>query len=41
MLRALGKGDHFRLATGRGDEARHGGAPDKRGEIRVPTRDFR
>ena len=40
MLRALGRGD-VRLATGRGDEARHGGAPDKRGEIRVPTRDFR
>ena len=37
MLRALGRGD-VRLATGRGDEARHGGAPDKRGEIRVPTR---
>jgi error-prone DNA polymerase len=41
MLRALGRGDDFRLATGRGDEARHGGAPDKRGEMRVPTRDFR
>ncbi len=40
MLRALGRGD-VRLATGRGDEARHGGAPDKRGAIRVPTRDFR
>ncbi len=40
MLRALGRND-IRLTTGRGDEARHGGAPDKRGEIRVPTRDFR
>ena len=32
--------DIFPFQTGRGDEAKHGGAPDTRG-IRVPTRDFR
>jgi error-prone DNA polymerase len=41
MLRSVGKRDEaFTFPTGRGDEARHGGAPDSRG-IKVSTRDFR
>ena len=41
MLRSVGSRDEaFPLRTGRGDEAKHGGAPDARG-IRVTTRDFR
>jgi error-prone DNA polymerase len=41
LLRSIGARDEaFPLRTGRGDEAKHGGAPDTRG-IRVPTRDFR
>jgi error-prone DNA polymerase len=41
-LRGLGRKEaEFAWPTGRGDEARHGGAPDPRGEIRVATRDFR
>ncbi len=41
MLRSVGARDEdFPFRTGRGDEARHGGAPDMRG-IKVPTRDFR
>ena len=41
MLRSVGARDEgFPFRTGRGDEAKHGGAPDMRG-IRVPTRDFR
>ena len=40
-LRSLGSRDEaFVPATGRGDEARHGGSPDSR-EIKVKTRDFR
>ena len=44
LLASLGRAeDDFPLRTGRGDEAKHGGAPDPRehGGIRVPTRDFR
>jgi error-prone DNA polymerase len=41
MLRSVGaRGEAFPFRTGRGDEARHGGAPDTRG-IKVSTRDFR
>jgi error-prone DNA polymerase len=42
-LRGVGQlgGEAFAWPTSRGDEARHGGAPDPRGEIRVATRDFR
>ncbi len=41
MLRSVGaRDDAFIVRTGRGDEAKHGGAPDKRG-IKVATRDFR
>jgi error-prone DNA polymerase len=41
MLRSVGARDvAFAPVTGRGDEARHGGAPDSR-EIKVRTRDFR
>jgi error-prone DNA polymerase len=46
LLASLGRmEDDFPLRSGRGDEAKHGGAPDPRehgsGGIRVPTRDFR
>jgi error-prone DNA polymerase len=49
LLASLGRAeDDFPLRSGRGDEAKHGGAPDPRehprrhgGGIRVPTRDFR
>jgi error-prone DNA polymerase len=46
LLAGLGRTeDDFPLRSGRGDEAKHGGAPDPRehgsGGIRVPTRDFR
>ena len=42
MLRSVAARDEFRLPTGRGDEARHGGGPDSReAGIRVRTRDFR
>jgi len=41
MLRSVGARDEaFVVPTGRGDEAKHGGAPDSRG-IKVSTRDFR
>jgi error-prone DNA polymerase len=41
LLRSVGARDEdFVIPTGRGDEARHGGAPDPRG-IKVQTRDFR
>jgi error-prone DNA polymerase len=41
MLRSVGCRDEaFVVRTGRGDEAKHGGAPDSRG-IKVSTRDFR
>jgi error-prone DNA polymerase len=41
MLRGIGvREEAFPYRTGRGDEARHGGAPDPRG-IKVATRDFR
>jgi error-prone DNA polymerase len=41
LLRSVGARDEaFPLRTGRGDEAKHGGAPDPRG-IKVATRDFR
>jgi error-prone DNA polymerase len=41
LLRSVGSRDEaFVVPTGRGDEAKHGGAPDSRG-IKVPTRDFR
>jgi error-prone DNA polymerase len=43
LLAELGRQD-FPVTTGRGDEARHGGAPDPREHgsgIKVPTRDFR
>ncbi len=41
LLRSVGARDEaFPFRTGRGDEAKHGGAPDMRG-IKVPTRDFR
>jgi len=41
MLRSVGSCDEaFVVRTGRGDEAKHGGAPDSRG-IKVNTRDFR
>ncbi len=41
LLRSVGARDEpFPFTTGRGDEAKHGGAPDTRG-IKVPTRDFR
>ncbi len=41
MLRSVGdRDDAFVVRTGRGDEAKHGGAPDVRG-IKVHTRDFR
>ena len=42
MLRSVGDrmDEAFPFRTGRGDEAKHGGAPDMRG-IKVPTRDFR
>jgi error-prone DNA polymerase len=41
MLRSVGSRDEaFVVRTGRGDEAKHGGAPDTRG-IKVSTRDFR
>ncbi len=41
MLRSVGaREEAFPFSTGRGDEAKHGGAPDMRG-IKVPTRDFR
>ncbi len=41
MLRSVGdRDDAFVVRTGRGDEAKHGGAPDVRG-IKVSTRDFR
>ena len=40
-LRSVGsRDDAFVVRTGRGDEAKHGGAPDVRG-IKVSTRDFR
>ena len=40
-LRSVGdREDAFVVRTGRGDEAKHGGAPDVRG-IKVSTRDFR
>ena len=35
------RGENFPLPLTRGDEARGGGAPGPRGNIRVPTRDFR
>jgi error-prone DNA polymerase len=43
QLRSLGAQDAegFAWPTSRGDEARHGGAPDPRGGIQVATRDFR
>jgi error-prone DNA polymerase len=52
LLAGLGtRADDFPLRQGRGDEAKHGGAPDPRehprehgravGGIKVPTRDFR
>jgi error-prone DNA polymerase len=48
LLRGVGNLDGFTWPTGRGDEARHGGAPDHRDgprrrvpEIQVATRDFR
>ena len=45
LLASLGRAeDGFPLRSGRGDEAKHGGAPDPRehgSSIRVPTRDFR
>jgi error-prone DNA polymerase len=45
LLASLGRAeDAFPLRSGRGDEAKHGGAPDPREHgsgIRVPTRDFR
>jgi error-prone DNA polymerase len=45
LLAGLGQlEDDFPLPSGRGDEAKHGGAPDPRERgagIRVPTRDFR
>jgi error-prone DNA polymerase len=45
LLASLGRvEDDFPLRTGRGDEAKHGGAPDPREHgsgLRVPTRDFR
>jgi error-prone DNA polymerase len=41
LLRSVGaRNEAFPHRTGRGDEARHGGAPDMRG-IKVHTRDFR
>jgi error-prone DNA polymerase len=40
LLRSVGAREDFVIPTGRGDEARHGGAPDPRG-IKVQTRDFR
>ena len=43
LLRSVGD-RAFTLRTGRGDEAKHGGAPDSRERgrgIKVPTRDFR
>ena len=41
MLRSVGgRNEAFAPATGRGDEARHGGGPDSR-EIKVKTRDFK
>jgi error-prone DNA polymerase len=41
MLRSVGSREEaFPFRTGRGDEAKHGGAPDTRG-IKVSTRDFR
>jgi error-prone DNA polymerase len=41
LLRGIGARDEsFPHRTGRGDEAKHGGAPDPRG-IKVATRDFR
>ncbi len=40
LLRGIGDREAFPHRTGRGDEARHGGAPDPRG-IKVTTRDFR
>lgn len=45
LLRAVGERGDMAWPTGRGDEARHGGAPDHRDKrppnIRVATRDFR
>ncbi len=42
LLRSLGSGaGEFPHATGRGDEAKHGGSPDSRQSIKVKTRDFR
>jgi error-prone DNA polymerase len=45
LLAGLGRvEDDFPLRSGRGDEAKHGGAPDPREHgsgLRVPTRDFR
>jgi error-prone DNA polymerase len=45
LLAGLGsRTDDFPLRSGRGDEAKHGGAPDPREHgsgIKVPTRDFR
>ena len=41
MLRSVGSRGEFPFRTGRGDEAKHGGAPDHRETIKVPTRDFR
>jgi error-prone DNA polymerase len=42
MLRSVGaRGGEVPWRTGRGDEAKHGGAPDTRGAIKVTTRDFR
>jgi error-prone DNA polymerase len=45
LLASLGRAeDDFPMRSGRGDEAKHGGAPDPREPghgIRVPTRDFR
>ncbi len=40
LLRSVGDREPFPHQTGRGDEAKHGGAPDPRG-IKVRTRDFR
>jgi error-prone DNA polymerase len=45
LLGGLGRAEEdFPLRSGRGDEAKHGGAPDPREHgrgLRVPTRDFR
>jgi len=42
LLRGVGERDDALVLTrGRGDEAGHGGVPDPRPGIKVPTRDFR